>query len=149
MNYYLIYLGIGLRTLVFHPWKHIAQTFKWSTKINIYKNFKYLGRVLTADGMWDTEIRSRVRIVKDAFQKLSKVLRSRIVLLKTRKRVLKCLCNVCLSLWQYILENFVTDEEKKTWSNRKVVIQRDTGNVMYWTWEQQWRRRENWNMKYT
>lgn len=105
-------MGIGLRTLIFHLWKHIAPTFKWSTKIKQYKNFKYLGSVLTEHVMCDSEIERRIRVVKGTFQKFSKVKRNRIILLETRKRVLKYLCNVCLSLWEYILDTVFTDEEK-------------------------------------
>ena len=60
------------------------------TKIKQVQKFKYLGSVLTEDGKCDAEIKRRIGLAKDAFQKLSKVLRDRKVSRTTKKRVLYC-----------------------------------------------------------
>ena len=68
-------------------------------KIDIYVNgerieqvtkFKYLGALLTEDGKYDVEIRSRLAMAKDAFNK-SKELLSRRINIDTKKIVMKAL----------------------------------------------------------
>ena len=59
-------------------------------KIKQVKKFSYLGCMLTEDENCDTEIQRCIGRAKDAFQKLSKVLTNRKMIIKTRKRVLDC-----------------------------------------------------------
>lgn len=46
-------------------------------KSNKYKLFTYLGRVLTEDGMYETEIRRGIEIANDLFQNLIRILTNR------------------------------------------------------------------------
>ncbi len=53
-------------------------------KINIYdkavkqvENFNYLGSLMTSDGRTDSEIKKRIGMAKDTFQKIGKLLRDR------------------------------------------------------------------------
>ncbi len=52
------------------------------------EKFKYLGSVITSDGRCDTEIKKRIALAKDTFQKLEKVLKNRTLTIVTKKRVL-------------------------------------------------------------
>ena len=52
--------------------------------------YNYLGSIITEDGTCDTEIRRRIGIAKEAFQKLSDILCDRKLSMETKKRVLEC-----------------------------------------------------------
>ena len=52
--------------------------------------FSYLGSIITEDGKCDIEIKRRIGMAKDTFNKLEKVLKSRKMLMSTKKRVLEC-----------------------------------------------------------
>ncbi|MCH9665805.1 MAG: hypothetical protein K0U41_08180 [Gammaproteobacteria bacterium] len=54
------------------------------------KKFNYLGSMITEDGRCDTEIRRRIGIAKDSFQKLNKILKDRKLTMGTKIRVLDC-----------------------------------------------------------
>ena len=53
------------------------------------KKFKYLGYMITSDGKCITEIKKRIATAKDAFQKLSLILKNRNISMTTKFRVLK------------------------------------------------------------
>ncbi|MGX9987587.1 reverse transcriptase domain-containing protein [Soonwooa purpurea] len=61
-----------------------------NTRIKQVQKFKYLGSVLTEDGKCDAEIKTRIGLARNAFQKLSKILKDRKVSRTTKKRVLNC-----------------------------------------------------------
>lgn len=48
-----------------------------AVKIEQVQRFKFLANVLTEDGKSDTEIKKRICITKDVFQKLIKVLETK------------------------------------------------------------------------
>ena len=58
-------------------------------QIKLVKKFKYLGYMITTDGKCITEIKKRIATAKDAFQKLSLILKNRNISMTTKFRVLK------------------------------------------------------------
>ena len=58
-------------------------------QIKLVKKFKYLGYMFTSDGKCITEIKKRIATAKDAFQKLSLILKNRNISMTTKFRVLK------------------------------------------------------------
>ena len=52
--------------------------------------FNYLGFTITSDGRCDEEIKKRIALSKQAFQKMSPTLRNRTISIQTKIRVLKC-----------------------------------------------------------
>ena len=63
-------------------------------QIKLVKKFKYLGYMITSDGKCITEIKKRIATAKDAFQKLSLILKNRNISMTTIFRVLKT-CHMC------------------------------------------------------
>jgi hypothetical protein len=53
-------------------------------------HFNYLGSTITSDGRCDEEIKKRIALSKQAFQKMSPVLKNRTISINTKARVLKC-----------------------------------------------------------
>ena len=58
-------------------------------QIKLVKKFKYLGYMITSDGKCITEVKKRIATAKDAFQKLSLILKNRKISMTTKFRVLK------------------------------------------------------------
>ena len=58
-------------------------------QIKLVKKFKYLGYMINSDGKCITEIKKRIATAKDAFQKLSLILKNRNISMTTKFRVLK------------------------------------------------------------
>ena len=58
-------------------------------QIKLVKKFKYLGYMITSDGKCITEIKKRIATAKDAFKKLSLILKNRNISMTTKFRVLK------------------------------------------------------------
>ena len=54
------------------------------------EKFKYLGSTITSDGRNDAEIKIRIGMAKDAFQKMEKVIKNKNITIETRNRVLQC-----------------------------------------------------------
>ena len=52
--------------------------------------FTYLGSIITSDGRCDEDIKMRIALSKQAFQKMSPVLKNRTISINTKTRVLKC-----------------------------------------------------------
>jgi hypothetical protein len=52
--------------------------------------FNYLGFTITSDGRCDVEIKKRIALSKQAFQKMSPILKNRTISINTKTRVLKC-----------------------------------------------------------
>lgn len=102
------------------------------TKIKKVQKFKHLGNVLTEDGKFNTEIRRRIGITKDAFQKINRVLRKRKTV-RYKGKYTELLRDISPPVWQWILENLLKAEEE-TWSNRNVILQKyaeDNMDQMY------------------
>ena len=53
------------------------------------ERFKYLGSYITRDGRCEEEIRMRINMAKDAFQKIKSLVTNRAISLSLRKRFLK------------------------------------------------------------
>ena len=103
---------------------------KGGGKIVIYVNgerieqvtkFKYLGALVTEDGKCDVEIRSRLAMATDAFNKRKELL-SRRMNIDTKKRVVKAL------VWSVALYG------AETWALRAEDIKRIEGFEM-WVWQ--------------
>ena len=58
-------------------------------QIKLAKKFKYLGYMITSDGKCITEIKKRIATAKDAFKKLSLILKNRNISMTTKFRLLK------------------------------------------------------------
>ena len=58
-------------------------------KIKQVKRFKYLGYIITSDGKCITEIRKRIAMAKDSFNKMSPILNNRNISMATKTRVLE------------------------------------------------------------
>ena len=54
------------------------------------EKFKYLGSTITSDGRNDAEIKIRIGMAKDAFQKMEKVIKNKNITIETRNRILQC-----------------------------------------------------------
>ena len=52
--------------------------------------FNYLGSMITIDGRCDTEIKKRIGIAKDSFQKMGRILKDRKMNIRIKVRLLKC-----------------------------------------------------------
>ncbi|XP_069972232.1 uncharacterized protein [Penaeus vannamei] len=65
-------------------------------KIKKVQKFNYLGSMVSEDGRCDTEIRKRIGIAKDTFQKLGTVFKDRRLGSETKVRVLDCYVNSVL-----------------------------------------------------
>ncbi|CAF3582803.1 unnamed protein product [Rotaria socialis] len=52
--------------------------------------FNYLGSTITPDGRCDEEIKKRIALAKQAFQKMCPILKNRSISINTKTRVLKC-----------------------------------------------------------
>src|SRR5688572_5890685 len=60
------------------------------SKIKQVENFIYLGSLITEDGRCDGEIKRRIALAKDAFQKLENILLNRKLSIEVKKRILDC-----------------------------------------------------------
>ena len=57
-----------------------------NTSIKQVKSFNYLGSMITEDGKCDSEIKKRIFMSRQAFQKLAKLLKDRKMSIETKKR---------------------------------------------------------------
>ena len=62
---------------------------KWNRNKHVEK-FNYLGSLLTSDGKSDCEIKRRIELSKEAFNKKRSVLTSSNITMSTRQRILNC-----------------------------------------------------------
>ena len=67
-----------------------SELYLEGTLIKQVQTFLYLGSVITKSGKWDPEIKRRIALAKDAFQRLEHILRNRKISMETKKRVLAC-----------------------------------------------------------
>lgn len=61
---------------------------------------------------------------------------------RNKEKKAELLCNIYLSIWQWMTDNFLIDEED-TWGKKDVALQKDDANTLDWTCEQ----RESFNVK--
>ena len=61
-----------------------------SDNIKQVENFKYLGSTITSDGRCDIDIKTRIAIAKEFFQRMSKILCNKKLSVNIRCRVLEC-----------------------------------------------------------
>ena len=54
------------------------------------EKFKYFGSTITSDGRNDAEIKIRIGMAKDAFQKMEKVIKNKNITIETRNRIQQC-----------------------------------------------------------
>ena len=54
------------------------------------EKFKYHGSTIKSDGTNDAEIKIRIGMAKDAFQKMEKVIKNKNITIETRNRILQC-----------------------------------------------------------
>ena len=69
--------------------KAIAPSCNLQTQRTANKTSKYLGYMITSDGKCITEMKKRIATAKDAFQKLSLILKNRNISMTTKFRVVK------------------------------------------------------------
>lgn len=93
--------------------------------------FSYLANVLTARAKCLAKIRRRSGIVNHAFQNLSQFLRNSIIVRYKAKIVHG---NITPLLWQWMLNNLFSDEQKPR-GNNNIKLQKDAKNVMDWIFE--------------
>ena len=91
------------------------------------EKFKYLGSTITSDGRNDAEIKIRIGMAKDAFQKMEKVIKNKNITIETRNRILQCY--VIPILWQRVLDN-ITKHGKEVGSHRNVVSQKNATHIL-------------------
>src|SRR5688572_23803242 len=60
------------------------------SKIKQVEKFNYLGSLITEDGRCDGEIKRRIALIKDAFQKLENILLNRKLSIEVKKRIVDC-----------------------------------------------------------
>ena len=60
------------------------------TPIKQVKKFNYLGSLITEDGKCDQEIRKRIGMAKDAFEKLGSIMKNNKISMKTKIRMMNC-----------------------------------------------------------
>ena len=60
------------------------------TPIKQVKKFNYLGSLITDDGKCDQEIRKRIGMAKDAFEKLGSIMKNNKISMKTKIRIMNC-----------------------------------------------------------
>ena len=81
------------------------------------EKFKYLGSTITSDGRNDAEIKIRIGMAKDAFQKMEKVIKNKNITIETRNRILRVLDNI-------------TKHGKEVGSHRNVVSQKNATHIL-------------------
>ena len=91
-------------------------------QIKLVKQFKYLGYMITSDGKCITEIKKRIATAKDAFQKLS-------LIVKNRNISMKDICVIHVNLWVWVLDYKKRHREENR-SSRNVVYQTNVKNLM-------------------
>ena len=96
-------------------------------QIKLVKKFKYLGYMITSDGKCITEIKKRIATAKDAFQKLSLILKNRNISMTTKFRVLK---TYVWSTLTYGCECLNKRHREENRSSRNVVYQTNVKNLM-------------------
>lgn len=74
-----------------------------------------------------TEIRVRIGLAKEAFQKLGDLLGNKNISLETKKKGAGLLCDILPLIWQCMQGNLPTDE-KKTRGTRNMFLQKDNEN---------------------
>ena len=90
------------------------------------KCFKYLGSMLTEDGRCTCEIKSRVAMVKAAFNKKKNLFTSKLGL-NLRKRLVRCYA------WSIALYG------AETWTLR-ATDQKHLESFEMWCWREEWKR---------
>ena len=95
--------------------------------------FNYLGSMLTSDGRSVTEIRRRIAIAKESFERLSKILKCRTMSIDTRLRVLNC---YVFPILMYACESWtITPElEKKLKATEMWMLRRMLRRMLRISW---------------
>ena len=94
------------------------------------EKFKYLGSTITSDGRNDAEIKIRIGMAKDAFQKMEKVIKNKNITIETRNRILQWALRYSHTyLWQRVLDN-ITKHGKEVGSHRNVVSQKNATHIL-------------------
>lgn len=90
------------------------------------QTFNYLSNAVRVEGNCDTEIRSRIEIVKVAFKDLNNVLTYE-YLARDKENNAKLLCHMYAHMWPRSLDIFFIDEEE-CWNNTD--LSSDAENIM-------------------
>ena len=59
-------------------------------EIKQVEKFNYLGSLITSDGKCDADIKKRIAMAKDTFEKLSNIFKNRKLNIKIKNKLLKC-----------------------------------------------------------
>lgn len=79
------------------------------TKINQAHKMNHLGFILTEDGICETALGKRIRIGKEASQKLHRVLRDTKYFVRKKEKYSDMLGDIRTPRWQQMLDNFFKD----------------------------------------
>ena len=92
------------------------------------EKFKYLGSTITSDGRNDAEIKIRIGMAKDDFQKMEKVIKNKTITIETRNIILQC---YVIPILTYGSECWtITKHGKKVGSHRNVVSQKNDTHIL-------------------
>ena len=94
------------------------------------ENFKYLGSTITSDGRNDAELKIRIGMAKDAFQKMEKVIQNKTITIETRNRILQCYVIPILTYGSECWTDNITKHGKKFGSHRNVVSQKNATLIL-------------------
>ena len=87
--------------------------------------FKYLGSIITSDGRCDDDVKARIGMAKDAFQKMKGILVSSNLSINTRKRILKCYISSILlygsECWTLTPKNCARLQATEMWFYRRML----------------------------
>ena len=93
------------------------------------EKFKYLGSTITSDGRNDAEIKIRIGMAKDAFQKMEKVIKNQEHNARNKEENPAMLRYSHSYLWQRVLDN-ITKHGKKVGSHRNVVSRKNATHIL-------------------
>ena len=89
------------------------------------EKFKYLGATITEDGRSETEIKTRTSIAKEKFSQMKKLLTSKQISLKLRKKILNC---YIYSIFMYGSETWtITKKPREQNKRRRDVVPKTNG----------------------
>ena len=91
--------------------------------------FKYIGSTITSDGRNDAEIKIRIGMAKDAFQKMEKVIKKQEHNDRNKEQNPAVLRYSHPYIWQRMLDN-ITKHGKKVGSHRNVVSHKNATHIL-------------------
>ena len=72
---------------------------KIGDNIKHVQKFNYLGSFVTENGKCDEEIKKRIEMAKDAFQKVQKIVEKQQAIIRHKKTGIRLLCKTYPDIW--------------------------------------------------